>query len=156
MKAGDRLVFLTDGILERNAADSNALEILTPRSRLTDSIVGVWLSPNTGAAERRETAASTGAPREAGPGLRRAYCPGPLWVFLHSRSRGCLVSESGIELILVDTACPKHLLCRRGFQILQHLPEQEERGRPQADEDGEALCARLLLVVFDAARANPE
>ena len=39
MKAEDRLVFLTDGILERNAADLNALEILTPRCRLADSNV---------------------------------------------------------------------------------------------------------------------
>jgi serine phosphatase RsbU (regulator of sigma subunit) len=31
LQAGDRLVFLTDGILERNAADANAVEILRER-----------------------------------------------------------------------------------------------------------------------------
>jgi hypothetical protein len=34
LQAGDRLVFLTDGILERNAADVNALEILTQTRHL--------------------------------------------------------------------------------------------------------------------------
>jgi serine phosphatase RsbU (regulator of sigma subunit) len=34
LQAGDRLVFLTDGILERNAADVNAMEILTETRHL--------------------------------------------------------------------------------------------------------------------------
>jgi len=34
LQAGDRLVFLTDGILERNATDVNALEILTETRHL--------------------------------------------------------------------------------------------------------------------------
>ena len=33
-QAGDRLVFLTDGMLERNAADVNAMEILTETRHL--------------------------------------------------------------------------------------------------------------------------
>ena len=34
LQAGDRLVFLTDGILERNATDVNALELLTETRHL--------------------------------------------------------------------------------------------------------------------------
>ena len=34
LHAGDRLVFLTDGMLERNAADVNAMEILTEKRHL--------------------------------------------------------------------------------------------------------------------------
>jgi serine phosphatase RsbU (regulator of sigma subunit) len=34
LQTGDRLVFLTDGILERNAADVNAMEILTEMRHL--------------------------------------------------------------------------------------------------------------------------
>ena len=34
LEVGDRLVFLTDGILERNAADVNAMEVLTQTRHL--------------------------------------------------------------------------------------------------------------------------
>ena len=34
LQAGDRLVFLTDGMLERNAADVNAMEFLTETRHL--------------------------------------------------------------------------------------------------------------------------
>ena len=50
----------------------------------------------------------------------------------------------------------KDLLRGRGFEILQDLPEQEERRRPQADEDRQAFGACLLFFLVDLRRADPQ
>src|ERR687897_644441 len=55
----------------------------------------------------------------------------------------------------LDRACGRFVPQRR-LEILQDLPEQEERRRPQTDEDREPLGTRLLLLLVDACGTNPE
>src|ERR1043166_238519 len=67
-----------------------------------------------------------------------------------------LVPQRLVDLRLIEPAPPQHLLCGRGLDVLHHLPQQEERRRPEADEDGKPLGTGLVLPTVGARGAPPE